>query len=39
VAVTRIGRIDGETGLRLIDAKGVPVIFTHGSFDHFSSAS
>ena len=39
VAVTRIGRIDGETGLRLIDAKGAPIIFTHGSFDHFSSAS
>ncbi|KJJ97691.1 thiamine monophosphate kinase [Burkholderiaceae bacterium 26] len=39
VAVTRIGRIDAETGLRLVDAHGAPVLFTHGSFDHFSSAS
>lgn len=39
VAVTRVGRIDAETGLRLVDAHGAPVTFTHGSFDHFSSAS
>ena len=39
VAVTRIGRIDADAGLRLIDAQGAPVVFTHGSFDHFSSAS
>ena len=39
VAVTRIGRIDAESGLRLVDAHGAPVTFTHGSFDHFSSAS
>ncbi|WP_104657254.1 thiamine-phosphate kinase [Ralstonia insidiosa] len=39
VAVTRIGRIDAESGLRLVDAQGAPVTFTHGSFDHFSSAS
>lgn len=39
VAVTRIGRIEAEAGLRLVDAHGAPVTFTHGSFDHFSSAS
>lgn len=39
VAVTRIGRIDADAGLRLVDAEGAPVTFTHGSFDHFSSAS
>lgn len=39
VAVTRIGCIDAEAGLRLVDAYGAPVAFTHGSFDHFSSAS
>ncbi|WP_199031495.1 thiamine-phosphate kinase [Ralstonia sp. ASV6] len=39
VAVTRVGRIDAEPGLRLVDAQGAPVTFTHGSFDHFSSAS
>lgn len=39
VAVTRIGRIDAQPGLRLVDAQGAPVVFTHGSFDHFSSAS
>lgn len=39
VAVTRIGRIDAEAGLRLVDAHGAPVLFTHSSFDHFSSAS
>ena len=39
VAVTRIGRIDAEAGLRLVDAHGAPVLFTHSSFDYFSSAS
>lgn len=33
--VTRIGRIDGETGLRIVDASGKPVAQRFGSFDHF----
>lgn len=36
VAVTRIGRIDAERGLRLVDAKGGAVANTFGSFDHFA---
>ncbi|CAH0439599.1 thiamine-phosphate kinase [Ralstonia pseudosolanacearum] len=39
VPVTRIGRIDAEPGLRLIDAHGKPVAFSQAGFDHFSSTS
>jgi thiamine-monophosphate kinase len=35
--VTRIGRIDAQPGLRLLDAHGAPVPDTFASFDHFSS--
>jgi thiamine-monophosphate kinase len=34
--VTRIGRIDAERGLRLVDAQGQPVIGDFPSFDHFA---
>jgi len=34
--VTRIGRIDREPGLRLVDAQGQPIANTFHSFDHFS---
>lgn len=34
-AVTRIGRIDAEPGLRLLDGQGQPVPNTYTSFDHF----
>lgn len=37
VPVTRIGRIDAEAGLRLVDAAGRTVTNTFGSFDHFRS--
>ena len=33
--VTRIGRIDAQTGLRLVDANGAPVENRWSSFDHF----
>ena len=33
--VTRIGRIDAEPGLRIVDASGAPVAQRFGSFDHF----
>jgi len=36
--VTRIGRIDAEPGLRLIDAQGQAVPATFESFDHFKTA-
>jgi thiamine-monophosphate kinase len=35
VAVTPIGRVDDGPGLRLVDAHGQPVPWTHGGFDHF----
>ena len=35
VAVTRIGRIDAQAGLRLLDAAGLPVDQRFASFDHF----
>jgi thiamine-monophosphate kinase len=35
--VTRIGRIDEEPGLRLVDGQGKAVANTFPSFDHFSS--
>jgi thiamine-monophosphate kinase len=34
--VTRIGRIDVEPGLRLIDAQGRSLPNDYASFDHFS---
>lgn len=34
--VTRIGRIDAEPGLRLVDAQGRPVQGRFASFDHFA---
>ena len=33
--VTRIGRIDADAGLRIVDAAGTPVSQRFGSFDHF----
>jgi thiamine-monophosphate kinase len=33
--VTRIGRIDAEAGLRVVDAQGAPVTQRFGAFDHF----
>lgn len=33
--VTRIGRIEAEAGLRIVDAGGSPVAQRFGSFDHF----
>lgn len=35
-AVTRIGRIDAQPGLRVLDAQGQPLAMPHGSFDHFA---
>jgi thiamine-monophosphate kinase len=35
-AVTRLGRIDPEPGLRLIDADGRPVSRRLAAFDHFA---
>ena len=37
VHVTRIGRLDAEPGLRLVDADGAAVVNGFGSFDHFKS--
>jgi len=34
--VTRIGRIEAEPGLRIVDAQGAPVAQRFASFDHFS---
>jgi len=34
--VTRIGQIEAERGLRLIDAQGQPVPNRYASFDHFA---
>ncbi len=34
--VTRIGRIDAEPGLRLVDAQGQPMAQRFTSFDHFA---
>jgi thiamine-monophosphate kinase len=36
-AVTRIGQIDAQAGLRLLDAAGEPLQDTPDSFDHFRS--
>jgi thiamine-monophosphate kinase len=35
-AVTRIGRIEAEPGLRLVDADGALLQRQYGSFDHFA---
>ncbi|KIQ20314.1 thiamine monophosphate kinase [Variovorax paradoxus] len=35
--VTRIGRIEAEAGLRIVDAGGAPVAQRFGSFDHFAA--
>ena len=37
--VTRIGRIEAEPGLRLVDAQGLPVSGHFSSFDHFAKDS
>jgi len=37
VAVTRIGRLNADAGLHLIDRDGRPVAHTFASFDHFKS--
>ena len=37
VAVTRIGRIEAASGLRLVDAAGNAVANSFGSFDHFKT--
>jgi len=34
--VTRIGRIEAEPGLRLVDGQGRPMRGQYGSFDHFA---
>ncbi len=34
-AVTRIGQVDAQPGLRLIDGQGQPLANNHVSFDHF----
>ena len=36
VRVTRIGQIDAESGLRLLDAQGQAQPNDHGSFEHFA---
>ena len=36
IRVTRIGRIQREPGLRLVDAQGAPVTNHYRSFDHFA---
>ncbi|GGZ00021.1 thiamine-monophosphate kinase [Pseudoduganella plicata] len=33
--VTRVGRIDGDAGLRLVDANGMPLDLVLAGFDHF----
>lgn len=37
VGVTRIGRVVGESGLRLVDASGAILPNTFGAFDHFKA--
>ncbi|WP_048438434.1 thiamine-phosphate kinase [Caenimonas sp. SL110] len=34
--VTRIGRVEHERGLRLVDARGEPMLRHYASFDHFA---
>ena len=38
VPVTRIGTLDAEPGLRVVDASGAPVALAERAFDHFLSA-
>ncbi|MBO9515354.1 MAG: thiamine-phosphate kinase [Variovorax sp.] len=35
VPVTRIGRIEAQAGLRIVDAQGRPITQRYASFDHF----
>jgi thiamine-monophosphate kinase len=35
VAVTRIGRIEAQSGMRLVDRDGTPVLDAFSGFDHF----
>ena len=37
LALARIGRIEAEPGLRLVDGAGRPLTFESRSFDHFRS--
>jgi thiamine-monophosphate kinase len=37
LTVTRIGRIDAEPGLRLLDADGRPLAQRFAGFDHFQA--
>ena len=39
VAVTRIGRIDAEAGLRVVDGRGAPLPQRFTAFDHFRAGS
>ena len=36
--VTRVGRIDAQPGLRLVDGAGVPLALQLAGFDHFSNS-
>ena len=36
VAVTPIGQVEAEAGLRIVDAAGAPVAFAERGFDHFA---
>jgi thiamine-monophosphate kinase len=38
VRLSRIGRIEAEPGLRLVDAQGQAVDYSARSFDHFAPA-
>lgn len=38
VPVTRIGTLDADAGLRIVDAHGAPVVLAERAFDHFLSA-
>jgi thiamine-monophosphate kinase len=37
-AVTRVGRIESEAGLRLVDADGAPLELAVRGWDHFSNS-
>ena len=37
VAVTRIGRIEADAGLRLVDSQGIPLRQGFAAFDHFAT--
>jgi len=38
VAVTRIGSVEAQPGIRLVDASGAPIALALASFDHFGPA-